>query len=170
MNAPIHQPKPFADQTSKERRETISALSLAGLTQRGIADELGISRSSVAGYLNRARATGDLPPAKPVSVAANRKRGAPGGKPGRKLIEARRKAKVKPEPQPIITITEAAAWDPIPGVEPIPLTELEPGRCKWPCYEGDEPRLFCGAPADLGEPYCRSHAHLSLPTYRRKDA
>ncbi len=41
----------------------------------------------------------------------------------------------------------------------IPITELEPGQCKWP--HGDGPFLFCGHPAFPGEVYCDFHCRLA---------
>lgn len=67
---------------------------------------------------------------------------------------------------PVITISRAAAWDEIPGIEPVTLLQLDPGICKWPVFEGDEPRLFCGAPCDPTGPYCCSHAALSRSPFQ----
>lgn len=40
----------------------------------------------------------------------------------------------------------------------IPLSELKNGTCKYPLWDGpDEPRLFCGAPCPINEPYCATH-------------
>ena len=47
----------------------------------------------------------------------------------------------------------------------LPVEGLREGLCKWPLYQGDEPRVFCGlGTAQLDgrwQPYCPIHSELS---------
>lgn len=54
------------------------------------------------------------------------------------------------------------AWEPISGLAPVALLDLEAGQCKWPVGQ-DSPYLFCGAPATHGH-YCEHHHAWSVGT------
>lgn len=91
-----------------------------------------------------------------ISAKESRKRGAPGGIPSRSLKEARdaklninssnilNKAESrKRDPGLPVVITASAAWDPLPGVEPIALDQLSSHTCRWPLWDAiDDPRVF----------------------------
>jgi hypothetical protein len=51
-----------------------------------------------------------------------------------------------------------SAWEPLPGVAPVSLVELEAGMCRWPIGE-TKPYQFCGAHADGS--YCDYHQSIS---------
>lgn len=196
MNAPVRHTT-WAAMEDRQKLEKVKPLLEDGLSYAEISERLGApSRSSVSGVVNRARARGDLPPPKPkekISIAASRKQGGiMGGKPGKNPRAARAKAKksvgaesrvvtsstghdADESPAPI-TITKAAAFTPLPGVDPLPLTKvgIGTGRCCWPVYEGDEPYRFCGADCSTVDAYCCYHAALAGSAYHpsktRKDA
>ena len=85
-------------------------------------------------------------------------------------IARRMKARIetpKVDPGLPITITKAAAFDPLPGVEPVALVDIPAfGRCRWP-VEPDQPGHFmCGAPCDATAKYCCAHKRLSISPYQ----
>lgn len=57
-------------------------------------------------------------------------------------------------------ISRARAFDPLPGLSPVLLTDIKPNQCHWPVngLDGSEP-IFCGGHAS--HLYCSSHARLS---------
>ena len=55
---------------------------------------------------------------------------------------------------------QGEAWEPVPGVEPVSLLDLEAGQCKWPVGQ-DSPFMFCGAPATHNH-YCEYHHYWSI--------
>lgn len=74
------------------------------------------------------------------------------------------------EAAPVITISCASAFDPIPGIEPVPYGTV--GCCKW-SVDGFRGRgmLWCGAPNEPGSPWCASHLRLAyVPSQDRKEA
>lgn len=56
-------------------------------------------------------------------------------------------------------LPRTAAWEPLPGTEPVRLMELDRGMCKWPVTV-DRPWLFCGAHTD--GIYCATHKAMSV--------
>jgi GcrA cell cycle regulator len=56
-------------------------------------------------------------------------------------------------------LLRGAAWEAIPGTEPISLLQLNEHTCKWPV--GDAPIVFCGLHSDAGSPYCEQHHRLA---------
>ena len=113
-------------------------------------------------------------PGENISIKANRKRGGiTGGKPGKALREARRKARDIQRGEP-----RAAEDRPAPVSKPeaplhgregreapagtaaplmLSLMDLTPGTCRWP-VDGEKDRTrFCGAAPRAKSPYCQHH-------------
>ncbi|TDR34693.1 GcrA family cell cycle regulator [Aquamicrobium defluvii] len=60
---------------------------------------------------------------------------------------------------PVLRISRAAAFDPIPGIEPVPYGS---SGCKFPVDGLDGPGLlWCGADREIGRPYCDVHSRLA---------
>lgn len=59
-------------------------------------------------------------------------------------------------------ISRTRAFDPLPGLSPVLLTDLQSNECHWPVngLDGSEP-IFCGAHAP--RLYCDTHTRLSRP-------
>ena len=178
MNAPFRQP--WEAMTTAARMEAVVAGILAGKTYAKIGAEHGANRNQIAGIVNRLRAKGILPrpgPRPEPEPKPKRKpalKAVPRPEPLWKSVQPERavasasSGNVPDEiPDTVITITRESAWEPIPGIDPIPLMKLGKGRWRWPVFDGDEPRLFCGATTESGHVYCPSHHLLHLP--RRKD-
>lgn len=63
-----------------------------------------------------------------------------------------------------MAISKSVAFLPIPGIVPIPITDLPNRmRCRWPVETGEERHFACGA-ATVSENhvYCASHRRLSV--------
>jgi GcrA cell cycle regulator len=56
-------------------------------------------------------------------------------------------------------LPRSAAWEPLPGTQPVGLMDLGASMCRWPVTV-DRPWLFCGAAAD--GVYCAAHSALSV--------
>jgi hypothetical protein len=101
-----------------------------------IGDQLGLSRSVIAGMINRARRAGDDRfPARPKPIVA-----------------------------PIVAPEPAAVASPL-SVRPVPFAQLRFGRCRWPVNSPERGGVFlcCSAPvAKLRGNYCEAHARLSV--------
>lgn len=86
-------------------------------------------------------------------------------------IARRMKARIempKVDPGLPITITKAAAFDPLPGVEPVAFgTER---CCKWAVdgYDGTG-LLWCGAPREPGQPWCANHRRIAYQPSRQQE-
>jgi hypothetical protein len=99
----------------------------------GIADELGVSRSLVAGHVSRARSRGDdrFKPRPPT-------------------------LKPRPAPRPAPTTVRLERG-------PLPLWDLRPGQCRFPVNDPPRGGkfLFCAeSVSQAGANYCTSHAQL----------
>lgn len=70
-------------------------------------------------------------------------------------------------PGPIVAPTNRARlrsddFDPLPGTNPVTVTDHKQGMCRWPVAE--TPFLFCGAAIDKRSPnYCTHHLEIHLP-------
>lgn len=123
-----------------------------GKTQHQLADELGCTKSTVAGKVNRL----GLPGRREQMTAKLRE--APNA-----LAPIVRGQKRPPRPKPeapeltAIAMPEPSLDDAkIPREQLKHLWELEPGECKFPVNDGG-PYLFCAGPAVDGSPYCGGH-------------
>jgi GcrA cell cycle regulator len=139
---------------------------LKGRTAKKNSRSVGVGRASLTAPAGRAA---DESPAV-VSVHSSRKRGGiMGGKPSKALREARAGEGVETPP---ILISRAAAFDPIPGIEPIGFMDLNARTCRWPVsgLYGRE-HIFCGASCGFEVSYCSAHARLAFqPPRERKVA
>lgn len=148
-----------------ERVEKLTDLWKAGLSCSLIAKELGggATKNSVIGKVQRLGLPGrmtlnQLPrgpeprhgrrgPDRKVRITKSRRIAL--GKPLK--LAAPKKTKQKPQGE---------AWEPIAGVEPVSLLDLEVGECKWPVGP-DSPFMFCGSPATHHH-YCEHHHAWSI--------
>lgn len=63
----------------------------------------------------------------------------------------------KPSPYESVNVT---AWQPLPGVQPLPLMRLSVMSCRWPVeIAASDEHHFCGA-MKINGPYCLHHARL----------
>lgn len=54
------------------------------------------------------------------------------------------------------------AWEPLPGSNPLPLDEHQPGLCRWPVGERNQP---CCLPTGEHHNYCPEHLKLAFRPY-----
>ena len=117
--------------------DAIAELWLQNKPMSEIGDELGMTRSRVAGLINRARKTDPRFASRP------------------------RPPKVTPLPKvrKVKSVDEAA--DNVLQLPPRPrlLIDLGPRDCRWAVGEAADGRhLMCGRPQVSGRPYCATHA------------
>lgn len=153
----------WAKMTAETKAEKVRELVEKGEAYSTIAWRLGApSRSAISGVVNRLRAAGEMPAAqkaepKPTPTQAKRP-AAP--KP------------VVPAPAPIepptISISRAAAFDPLPGSDPLSIDVLTLTTCRWPVNGDGREAIFCGAHCELTEPYCTSHSRLAYQPRKEK--
>lgn len=128
---------------------------VTGLSAVEIAARLGlVSRSAVLGKARRiglAKRRG-VTPRIPHPDSLKPKR------PPRAVPAGARQHRPKPE---VPFKPQGSAWEPVPGVVPLPLLDLKSGQCKWPVSQ-DAPFLFCAAPVEPGAPYCPHHVLWSI--------
>lgn len=192
MNVPLRH-RPWNDLAHDEKWARVKPLLGKG-SYSYIAEWVGApNRNSISSIVSTRRSNGSLSrPSKRQSVASRIRAALAecpdatvqeiaeelGAKPdyvreiARKNGAGFKRAQVIPPPQPVKPCREipaSDAWKPIPGVEPVTLLDLTEYSCRWPVYQGDEPRLFCGAPTELGQRYCDAHRRLSLPPLMREE-
>lgn len=159
-----------------ERERTVLRMRQEGLSGGEIAGRLGVSRSAVLGSIRRMKAKGIAVPgsqtvqrkpkddSQPKTPRTRRPSKAlahlPGGAPRTNQYDLKARAERRAT-DPGVTITRAAAWSPIEGVEPVGLFDLTSTTCRWPVFDGDDPARFCGAKCPVEHSYCRAHAALS---------
>jgi len=159
--------KPWQDRTPAEKLEAVRVHILAGTAYQAVADALGApSKGSIASVVTRLRELGALPPA-PTKEQV----GAINGAISSVTAKVRRlhadhlhvgnianKAESR-KADPELKVQRALAFDPLPGVEPVPFVPNT--GCKWP-VDGIEGNglLVCGAPRD-GRTYCEAHKRLA---------
>jgi GcrA cell cycle regulator len=68
-------------------------------------------------------------------------------------------ARVGPPVVVYAPLPRSAAWEQLPGTQPVGLTDLGASMCRWPVTV-DRPWLFCGAAAD--KVYCSAHKARSV--------
>ncbi len=73
----------------------------------------------------------------------------------------------KPKEKPVMVDTpvielplKADAYKPLPGINPVGITELTEATCRWP-IDG-EVTLYCGDKPTLGSVYCLCHRTMSV--------
>ncbi len=177
MNAPA---KPWSETTPAEKRSAVKALILKGVGYTRIAEDLGApNRHCVAGVVSRLRDIGELPPA-----PSKQETGASGGAVVRAKAKDRRDRTAglhagniankvesrKSDPGMAVTISRAAAFEPLPNLTPINFAGNH--GCRWPVDGLDGPGLLaCGAPKEPEHVYCAAHRRLAyVPRQPRPSA
>lgn len=179
---------PWSEMDARQKEAAVLPLATRGLSAKQIADRLGLdSRNRVITVLARLRKAKSLAPStrqgrssiarKRVDAPAKAKApkrskettGSWGGAVGRVQAKLRRQEadQVKATSAPVLVISRAAAFEPIPGIEPAPFTTNT--GCRWP-VDGLEGRglLVCGATKEPEHVYCAAHRHLAYqPRHER---
>ena len=134
---------------SEERRARLTELRGRGWSAREIAEALGgVTRNAVIGMAAR------LGLSRPTKASLSRRRKAEAAAPAEIMGKA---------------LYVPAATEPVRG-QAVTLLQLKPRHCRWPLW-ADKPapaeaggageRLFCGARAEPGGPYCAGHARMA---------
>ena len=140
-----------------------------GASASEIAGILGITRNAVIGYVQRARAKGDVralvgmqkapPPAKSLDRVLTRK---PASKGGAELCREKRAANHKMQQSQIVSSAGQAMLSAPPA--PVPLVDCRPGCCRWPVSRDERGHLFCDAPVEAGQrpQWCAEHRAIGF--------
>ncbi len=56
------------------------------------------------------------------------------------------------------------AWEPLPGIDPVPFIELKRGRCKWPIGDSSGAEMLCCGAVATERAYCKAHARRAYYT------
>jgi hypothetical protein len=137
-------------------RDAVLALKAEGKSHSEVADALGISRSAVAGYVNRHREK-----SAPAEVRAE----------ARKIRNIKRQVKrAENRERPPVTLKGAPRLPPPPPRPLVPPTLPEPvtegvsilhvrfGQCRWVLPRKHEGlAVFCGEPTLTGKSWCAHH-------------
>ncbi len=160
-----------------ERVELLTKLWSEGLSASQIAAELGgVTRNAVIGKVHRLGLSGR---GKAPAQSKPRRQRQP---------RAQRRSVVHTNVGNTVlkqVIDEDAEPDTLPQIRPVQIESIvvpiEQRRtiltlteftCKWPIGDpGSDDFYFCGAPCDIGKPYCEAHAQLAYQPSndRRKD-
>lgn len=134
-------------------RERLLDLWQSGATALAIAGELGVTRNSVIGHVQRARAKGD-----PRALVGKQKALPPAQSLGRVLI---RKPAAKRKPQ-AVRVTEPRPLS--VSVAAVPLVDCRPGCCRWPVSLDQRGHLFCDQPVEAGMrlQWCAEHRAIGF--------
>jgi len=162
-----------------------------------IAAHFRVSRNAIIGIVHRdqklkaigfAKARGPLTDAQKLSIKANRKQGGiKGGVPGKKLVEARQKAKNIQRGEPRAAEGRQAPVSkpeaPLHGREGreapagtaaplmLSLVDLTSQTCKWPVGDPHEDDFgFCGQNTRAKSPYCQRHHDRAYTRPERVEA
>jgi hypothetical protein len=164
-----------------QKAEAVRPLIAEGLTFEQISGRLEApSRKAIAGICHRhgikslrqpsQQARNDAKPkAKSIAIAPNRTRNIRGG-----TVRAMKPIADKPDDLRIRHERRKAAlgrpFHPLPGVEPIHLTETGMTRCKWPVdgLEGNT-GMSCGAACEFGARYCDDHRAIAFQPRRQNE-
>lgn len=157
---------------TNEQTDRLISMQTNGATAREIANALDMTRNAVLGKIDRLRNVGVLkkPKLKPLNT---------GGKPPKrksrskakpvlaieKVQERRSSIDGPPMPSDFRFIKNKAAWEALPGSNPITLLELTAHTCRWSVGPDGHPRLFCGLATVKNRPWCETHDHLSQPKF-----
>jgi len=136
--------------------ETLKKLCAQGLSFSRIGAIMGISRSAAIGKASRLRIPKS--PAKPTGRKRN-----PVTAEGKRILTPRlhrlnfeTQMKAAPIPQPVKQADDA------PAPLMIPLLDLEPHMCRWPCGDPRDPGFgFCGHNKKRGSAWCEYHESIA---------
>jgi GcrA cell cycle regulator len=158
-----------ADRWTPELVEQLRSLYVDGKSASETATILGngFTRNSIIGKWHRLH----LPPRSPIArhqriARVEREKMARPKRVRTKRAAPLKKSQFAPFGAPVnvapmpgnMRALRGAAWEALPGTNPVALVDLAKGQCKWPI--GDRPMLFCAAPAG-DHRYCEVHEALS---------
>ena len=126
----------------EELQDRIINLWQKGYSGAEIADDVGLTRNSIIGYISRRRAAG-----MPLRCSSKN-----------------RKMPVKP-PKKIMSILERKI--PIRDRRSLKIHELENKSCRFIVTPIDKPVLYCGAPI-VDRSYCKEHLALCYTPIKRR--
>ena len=139
---------------TSERVAQLKSCIGAGLSCSQIAVEIGVTRNSVIGKMNR------LGLSRPRNVLGRQPEPKRDAWRPRILTQHRILMKLPPEPPAEETF--------IPSGHGCSLLELSPGKCRWPISEQRaEEFLFCGNNQVEGLSYCVGHARMAYKSVAR---
>lgn len=113
----------------------------AGRTYGEIANEIGLSRNSVAGMVGRLKVLGLITYTNPAKSQ------------GKRLATAKRVAALKRKP---VVVLDVSAITPLE----VDILDLEHRQCRYPVRSQGSRHWFCGLPTDEMESYCPAHDHI----------
>ena len=148
-----------------DRVDLLKKLWGEGHTAAEIAKELGgVTRNAVIGKAHRLKLSGR---ASPIQQAPKKKASNTNTKQSKPKVAASNTnvstpaAKTNVEPPAIVDVISDADKN----RKRIPLTELQPGQCRWPIGDPrDKDFGFCGCKAAPGMAYCEEHAKIAYQT------
>lgn len=168
------QAKTWSEMSGPEKRAAVLPLYHAGKSYPEIQAALGATnRNAVAGVINRCRIHGLLSATSKRDAAIRSKRGTkpkpapaaakqPGPLSYNIAVKRENRRLEEPAEEPVVIITRAAAFDPLPGKTPIPFLSCGPRQCRWAVDGLDGPsRMFCGADKEPEGPWCPAHRRLA---------
>lgn len=127
-----------------EQEDRLRQLVADGLTMRGAAIVLGLTRSTVGGKASRMGLKWKTTPSKLAPKRVRKRRSG-------------RKAATKPRgPTPIVLAGRSSS-------QPVTILQLEAHHCRWPL----DGALYCGAHRNRGEPYCEPHLNNAYRRFER---
>lgn len=138
---------------SEAHTKTLLALRAKGLSFGAMAQQLGVSRSAIAGKMTRLGLSAARTPGRPRREKPTRLE-----KPKRELL-VRLWPRASEEPAISVPVPDLA----IPFKQRRTLLELKEHHCRWPIGDvGDPDFFFCGAPHVPGSSYCAHHTRRSM--------
>ncbi len=152
---------------SEEAVDHLHFLIAEGLPQSAIGARLGMTRSAIAGKIDReglvlmrSAKNPDRPVQAPTRVRKRKPKLA--AMPSRTASRPSKPEPCRPPPDVVL-----------PDSVPIDLMGLNAATCRWPIGDPCEPGFFfCGAPPRDGKPYCGGHcaiAYYNTPNFTNED-
>jgi hypothetical protein len=137
-------PKPHTPQGLKasDFKDKIRDDINAGRTYGEIADEIGISRSSVAGMVGRLKVLGEITYTNPAKSM------------GKRLAPAKRVTALRRPPKVVVDVSSITPLE-------VDLLDLGHRQCRYPVRSHGSRHWFCGLPTDEMASYCSAHDHIT---------
>jgi len=129
-----------------------------------IAEDVGRSRGSIAGKLDRARKAGLLKPAGEKVISRNIFKSHKNLRANTALIARG----LMPRPARLVLVKkkERVRLKLIESDTAVTFAELQPTMCKWPMGDPKQSDFrFCGCRRLVDKPYCEAHTLLAVRTY-----